>query len=138
MIDLIRLLEAVIYNYLVGNNDAHGKNFSVLCRGVGTENPIVRLAPLYDVVSTLYCPELSPDMAMKIGGQYSSENVTPGNFEQMAEEAGLGRPLVRVRVPQMAERVLGAVEKVKITHPGAEKVASLIRQRSEKVLDTFN
>ena len=30
VIDLARLLDAVIYNYLVGNNDAHGKNFSLL------------------------------------------------------------------------------------------------------------
>src|SRR5208282_2736915 len=76
VIDLTRLLEAVIYNYLVGNNDAHGKNFSLLYRGVATENPETRLAPLYDIVSTVYYPELSPDMAMKIGGEYLSEKVT--------------------------------------------------------------
>ena len=87
----MRLLEAVIYNYLVGNNDAHGKNFSLLYHGVGTENPEIRLAPLYDIVSTVYYPELSRDMAMKIGGEYSSEKVTARNFEQLAEEAGLGQ-----------------------------------------------
>jgi serine/threonine-protein kinase HipA len=68
VIDLSRLLDAVIYNYLVGNNDAHGKNFSLLYHGVGTANQEIRLAPLYDVVSTIYYPELSKDMAMKIGG----------------------------------------------------------------------
>jgi serine/threonine-protein kinase HipA len=137
VIDLMRLLEAVIYNYLVGNNDAHGKNFSLLYSGIGTENPVTRLAPLYDVVSTSYYPELSRDMAMKIGGQYSSEKVTPGNVEQMAEEAGLGKPLVRVRVKQMAERVMAALGKVDITHPASEEVAALIRRRSEKVRDLF-
>ena len=35
VIDLARLLDAVIFNYLVGNNDAHAKNFSLLYRGVG-------------------------------------------------------------------------------------------------------
>jgi serine/threonine-protein kinase HipA len=29
VIDLAQLLDAVIYNYLIGNNDAHGKNFSL-------------------------------------------------------------------------------------------------------------
>jgi serine/threonine-protein kinase HipA len=129
----MRLLEAAIYNYLVGNNDEHGKNFSLLYRGIGTENPAIRLAPLYDFVSTLYYPELSRDMAMKIGGEYSSAKVTPRNFEQL----GLGKPLVRVRVPQMAERVIVALEKVKIAHPDAEKVVALIRRRSEKVRDSF-
>ena len=81
VIDLARLLDAVIYNYLVGNNDAHGKNFSLLYHGVGTDNLEIRLAPLYDIVSTVYYPELSRDMAMKIGGEYSSEKVMPKNFE---------------------------------------------------------
>jgi serine/threonine-protein kinase HipA len=137
VIDLARLLDAVIYNYLVGNNDAHGKNFSLLYHGVGTGNLEIRLAPLYDIVSTLSYPELSRDMAMKIGGEYSSEKVTARNFEQLAEEAGLGKPLVRARVPQMAERVLDALARVEVTHPVAEKVAGLIRKRSEKVRDGF-
>jgi serine/threonine-protein kinase HipA len=136
-VDLARLLEAVIYNYLVGNNDAHGKNFSLLYRGAGTANPETRLAPLYDVVSTVYYPELSRDMAMKIGGEYSSERVTARNFEQLAEEAGLGKPLVRSRVADMAERVIAALAQVEIAHPVAEKVAGLIRRRSERVRDSF-
>jgi serine/threonine-protein kinase HipA len=137
VIDLARLFEAVIYNYLVGNTDAHGKNFSVLYHGAGTVNPEIGLAPLYDVVSTLYYPELSREMAMKIGGEYSSHKVTARSFEQLAEEAGLGKPLVRARVPQMAERVIAALDRVEIAHPVAEKVASLIRRRAEKVRDGF-
>jgi hypothetical protein len=36
----------------------------------------------------------------------------------------------------MAERVIAAIAKVEIAHPVAEKVAGLIRQRSEKVRDS--
>src|SRR5271165_21677 len=67
VIDLARLLDAVIYNYLVGNNDAHGKNFSLLYHGAGAENRGIRLAPLYDLVSTVYYPEISRGMAMGHG-----------------------------------------------------------------------
>jgi serine/threonine-protein kinase HipA len=76
-------------------------------------------------------------MAMKIGGEYSSEKVTARNFEQLAEEAGLGKPLVRGRVQEMAERVIDALAKVEIAHPVAERVAGLIRQRSERIRDSF-
>jgi serine/threonine-protein kinase HipA len=65
VIDLQALLDAVIFNFLIGNHDAHGKNFSFLYSGGQT-----RLAPLYDLLSTSYYPELSPKMAMKIGGDY--------------------------------------------------------------------
>jgi serine/threonine-protein kinase HipA len=128
VLDLVRLLEAVIFNYLVGNNDAHGKNFSLLYRGPGE----VRLAPLYDVISTVYYPELSRDMAMRIGSEYSSEKVTARDFAQLAEEAGLAKPLVRARVPEVAGRLIAALAKMEIAHPAARKVAALIRQRAEK------
>jgi serine/threonine-protein kinase HipA len=137
VIDLSRLLDAVIYNFLVGNNDAHGKNFSLLFHGVGTANQEIRLAPLYDVVSTTYYPELSKDMAMKIGGEYSSHKVGPKNFGQLAEEAGLAKPIVRNRVPELAEAVVANFDKAGIEHPVAEAVAALIRKRCEAVRKSF-
>jgi serine/threonine-protein kinase HipA len=69
VIDLAHLLNAVIFNYVVGNNDAHGKNFSLVCRGSAADRQI-RLSPLYDVVSTVCYPSLSPEMAMRIGSEY--------------------------------------------------------------------
>ena len=137
VIDLARLLDAVIYNYLVGNNDAHGKNFSLLYRGIETDNFEIRLAPLYDIVCTAYYPELHNEMAMKIGSEYSSEKVVPGDFEKLAEEAGLGRPLVMRRILEIAEMVIDALPKLATTNFVAEKVAELIRQRAENTRNRF-
>jgi serine/threonine-protein kinase HipA len=71
--DLQSLLDAVIFNLLIGNNDAHGKNFSLVYRADGQ----TRLAPLYDLVSTTAYPELSARMAMKIGGESDPGKVGP-------------------------------------------------------------
>lgn len=140
VIDLSRLLDAVIFNYLVGNNDAHGKNFSLLYHGVGTANRETRFAPLYDIVSTAYYPELSEEMAMKIGDEYSSDRVTPRDFEKLAEQADLARPLVRRRVPELAEATVDAINSTKseIAHPVAEAVADLMRKRCERVQSQFS
>jgi serine/threonine-protein kinase HipA len=137
VIDLSRLLDAVIYNFLVGNNDAHGKNFSLLYHGAGTANQQIRLAPLYDVVSTTYYPELSRDMAMKIGGEYSSDEVRPKNFEQLGEEAGLAKPMVRNRVLELAETVVANLDKAGTDQPVANAVAALIGKRCEIVRKNF-
>jgi serine/threonine-protein kinase HipA len=137
VVDLSRFLDAVIFNYLVGNNDAHGKNFSLLYHGVGTANLEITLAPLYDIVSTVYYPELSKDMAMKIGGEYLSEKVVPKDFEQLAGEAGLGKPLVKQRVPELTETVLASLGKIEIANPVAEGVAAVIRSRCENTRDSF-
>ena len=137
VIDLARLLDDVVFNYIVGNNDAHGKNFSLLYRPGGAGEPDIQLSPLYDVVSTVYYSELSRDMAMRIGEEYSSEKVTLRDFEKLADDAKLGKPLVRARLTEVTERVRDALPKVPVTDPVAEKVADLIRRRSEMALGEF-
>ena len=47
---LERLLQAVTVNALIGNGDAHAKNFSLLHTGDGA----LSLTPLYDLMCTLY------------------------------------------------------------------------------------
>ena len=137
VLDLMRLLDTVVFNFMVSNNDAHGKNFSLLYRGAGTANQEIRLAPLYDVVSTYYYPELTREMAMKIGGEYSSDRVSKTNFEQLAEDAGLAKPLVRGRVPELAEVVLSNLDKTGIEHPVAEALAAQIRERCDALRERF-
>jgi len=137
VLDLARLLDAVIFNFLIGNNDAHGKNFSLLYRGAGTASYETRLAPLYDVVSTRYYPELTRELAMKIGSEYSSDKVSKANFEQLAEDAGLAKPLVRRRVPELAEAVLLNLGKTGIEHPIAEALTEQIRERCETMRSRF-
>jgi len=88
----------------------------------------IRLAPLYDAISTIYYPELNTDMAMRIGREYSSDKVTPKDFEQLAGDAGLAKPLVRRRVPELATAAIEALDKINITHKISE-VRGLIRKR---------
>jgi serine/threonine-protein kinase HipA len=137
VIDLARLLDLVVFNYIVGNNDAHGKNFSLVYERGATGELEIRLAPLYDVVSTAYYPELSQDLAMRIGAQNSSEKVTLRDFEKLADDAKLGKPLVRERLIEMTERVRDALPKVPVTDPVGGQVADLIRRRSETALRKF-
>jgi hypothetical protein len=65
-------LDAVIFNLLIGNNDAHAKNYSIY-PGHGT----CRLAPPYELVSTVYYPEIENKLAMNIGKQANPDLVTP-------------------------------------------------------------
>jgi serine/threonine-protein kinase HipA len=132
VIDLSRLLDAVIFNYLVGNNDAHGKNFSLLYRGIGTDDMQVSLSPLYDSLSTVYYPEISRNMAMKLGGEYSSEKMMPRNFEQFAEEAGLAKPMVRRRVTEVIEKMLSALPAAALVDGTTEAIVRLIGARCDQ------
>ena len=52
----------MVFNFMIGNGDAHGKNFSFLYADGQT-----RFAPFYDLVCTQAYSNLSADMTMKIG-----------------------------------------------------------------------
>ena len=74
---------------------------------------------------------------MKISGEYSSDRVSKTNFEQLAEDAGLAKPLVRGRVPELAEVVLSNLDKTGIEHPVAEALAAQIRERCDALRERF-
>jgi serine/threonine-protein kinase HipA len=132
VIDLANLLDAAIFSCLVGNNDAHGKNFSLVY-----PDKEIRLAPLYDAISTIYYPELNSDMAMRIGREYSSDKVTPKDFEQLAGDAGLAKPLVRRRVPDLATAAIETLDKLKITDKVSDEIASRTRKRCTRAREEF-
>ncbi len=132
--DLIALLDAVIFNLLIGNHDAHGKNFSLLYM----PDRSIRLAPLYDLVSTVFYPELTDRMAMKIGKQPKSALIYPRDINRLAADAGLGAALARARIPVLAGRVLEEIPRIEKPHPSSESVASLIAARCEDYETRFS
>lgn len=133
LVDLQTLLNAATFNLLIGNNDAHGKNFSLIYRTDGQ----TRLAPLYDLVSTAAYPELSTRMAMKIGGEYEAEKVGPKQVEKMAEEAALSAPMVRNRVVELANAVVDTLSAAKPEEPFAVELATQIRNRCQRIIQRF-
>ena len=54
-LDRLAGAQAAVFHFLMGNADAHAKNISLLHVRDG-----MRLAPLYDVVSTAVYPSLDP------------------------------------------------------------------------------
>lgn len=129
VLDLQTLLDAVIFNTLIGNNDAHGKNFSLLYHADGS----IRLAPLYDLVCTVYYPELSPKMAMKLGGEYRSDRIAMRHFEKLANETGLAKPIVKKRVQEMAERIISILPELNISFDQVDAIKTHLQTRCEKV-----
>ena len=103
--DRLTLFDGVIFNFLIGNGDAHGKNFSLLYTG-GSE----ALAPFYDLMCTrVYGDAFKSRMAMKIGGKYKFKDVKERHFIKLGEALGFRADFVRKRVRGMRERLLKAL-----------------------------
>lgn len=87
--DVLGFVDRVVFNFLIGNGDAHGKNFSVL---YAARRP--RLAPVYDALSTTVYPAIADKMAMKLDGKFEFRWVTRGKIVRTFERAGIGSKAV--------------------------------------------
>ena len=105
--ETLALVDALCFNFLVGNADAHAKNYSVVYRGRRPE-----LSPLYDAVSTAVYRELSRDLAMGIGGRMRLEAIGRSDFAQLAVDCGMSPKLVLARLDALAARLPAAAERL--------------------------
>ncbi len=131
----LRLLDFVIFNALVGNHDAHAKNFSLLYTQKN-ETPAALLAPLYDALSTAVYPRLTDKMAMKIGSKYKFSEVQARHWAQLATAAKLSPAQVKKRLLAIAKRLPGLALATQATleaegcgHPVLAQIVQLIDQR---------
>lgn len=134
---VIRLLDAVAFNALIGNHDAHAKNFSLLY----TERTPT-LAPLYDLLCTAVYPNLTAKMAMKLGSKYRFSEVQSRHWEKFAEAAGLSWAQTRKRVTRMAAQLPSMARRLQAEAAYRDAaligdIANLIEQRCDLTLRRF-
>ncbi len=100
-VDVLSFLDALIFNLLIGNADAHSKNYSLLLEGGGTP----RLAPLYDLLSTrVYGRRFGRKMAMKYGGEYRFDRIRGRHLDRLADDLGMSPGLVRQRAGELSSQ----------------------------------
>lgn len=134
---LLRFLDAVIFNLLICNTDAHAKNFSILLLPQRAS-----LAPLYDLMCANCWDGITPNMAQSIAGQTKGTHVHGRHWQRMARDCGLNPAQTLVRVQTLTELVLArlpmAVARVAALpagpHPMLPNFADAIERRCRTVL----
>jgi serine/threonine-protein kinase HipA len=127
VLDILRFIDGLIFNVLIGNADAHGKNYSLLYdRGER------RIAPFYDLVCTVAWPELSTTPAMKIGASDTIHNITPAHWQKMAKETNLGWPMIRERLNALSRKTLDALQNLSLQHPSLDQ--NMIQTVTETII----
>lgn len=96
-VEVLKFFRIVVFNYLILNDDAHLKNFSLINRGDGEYH----LAPAYDLVNTslhLYEPRIfALDKGLFREGMNLTDTRTVGrqDFEEFGRRIGLSPRLVK-------------------------------------------
>jgi serine/threonine-protein kinase HipA len=94
----LTLLRWALFQYLIGNSDAHGKNFSFFVHRQGLEP-----APWYDLVSVMQYPNIDHELAMAYGDAFSLDEVGAFQLADFAKRCKVDRRLLKREATRLAK-----------------------------------
>ena len=107
--DINYLARWAVFNLCIGNMDAHAKNLSLYAVG---EN--LRLAPFYDLISTLQYPEFNRDMAMHVGARRNPTKIGQKQWEAFADDVSLPKAFILKEVCNIIRATIDSLPDVAI------------------------
>ncbi|MBE0547307.1 MAG: HipA domain-containing protein [Rubrivivax sp.] len=123
--DLSILLRRVLFAWLIADGDMHLKNMALLKTARQGELVFrtVRLAPVYDTLTTRVFPGLEHDrMALKLGGK--DERLRRADFVAVAALAGLRAADANAAVDDLLKRLSAALDTTKVPAAVAQDEAT--------------
>jgi serine/threonine-protein kinase HipA len=127
IIDLARFYRRLIAFSLIGNCDAHLKNFSLLETSTG-----LRLSPAYDVLNTAIYDGYNQTLALSLGGKKVHLDETDGAlFKTFGRQIGLSEPAIDQAFADLKRGVQKA--STIITPPEAEGPDGFVTRFAEVV-----
>lgn len=121
-----KMLDWVLFNILVYNFDAHGKNISFFVNKNG-----ISLTPFYDLLNIKMYSEFEHDMAMALGDEFDSDTINAYQLADFADTCKIPRRLVFQQLKQLIAKCQKAltvdVEKVTTNSDEQRYLASYIK-----------
>jgi serine/threonine-protein kinase HipA len=122
------LLKAMTLQVLTGNGDAHGKNYSLLHE----ESGALRLAPIYDVMSTLYYKDMR--LAMYIDSVQRLDRVTADRIINEATAWGMSSDAATEVVTSLLDDARTAIATaVAETVPPPAEISDVVEEQLKRL-----
>ena len=125
-LELQRLFDLTVFNFVIGNGDAHKKNFSFL-----TTNGHISLSPAYDLVSSrIVLPEETDELALTIGGR--KKRLTRQNFESFAESLKITTDYTQKRISRLInlqDEFFRMISTSTLTHTLQDRFSTIVTER---------
>ncbi|WP_303852670.1 type II toxin-antitoxin system HipA family toxin [Seleniivibrio woodruffii] len=103
VLDILSIIKWTLFNYLIGNADAHLKNISLLYDDIESGNK-VSLAPFYDIVCTdIY--DFSVEMAISIGEQVNPGHLTKEDWIEYAKDLDVNFRLIQTVFKDITQKI---------------------------------
>ena len=133
--DILVIVKRALFAWLIADGDMHLKNMALLkiAQSGAKQFHSVRMAPLYDAVTTRVFPRLKHDrLALKLSGK--DDNLRRVEFRVLATTAGLKATDVEGAIDEMSKRLRGALDR--ITLPSGMEFGDDARKKVAELLDT--
>lgn len=101
------LIGWVIFNFVIGNADAHAKNLSLLITQDGA-----KLAPFYDLLSTAIYDKLTDKFALRIGGENRPEWIKKHHWDDLAKVSGANPRILWQQMKTLANTAPDAAQQL--------------------------
>lgn len=132
--ETLKLLRWVLFQYVSGNTDAHGKNLSYFVDEEG-----IRLAPAYDVVCVEAHDCFDKNIAMAIGDAFEYTDVRAYDWAEFGCSCGIPRKLLAREMTRMAKSVSSAISSVVQSAPCVdEDEAAYVQQLASFIAERTN
>jgi len=132
-----KLLDWALFNLMVCNADAHGKNVSFFVSSKGIE-----LTPFYDLVNIAMYEEFDQELAMAIGDEFDMQDINAYQLADFADSCRLKRSLIVRNINNLASKLLENIDNVinnaDIDTEYAEKYKKLVVKRANHFLSISN
>lgn len=104
MMDKLRFFELTLFNFIIGNNDMHLKNFSMWLTEMGWV-----LSPAYDLLNVkIILPKDKDDSALLLGGK--KKNFNKGYFDRFGEVLNLNEKQINSTYKMLEKWLLESIE----------------------------
>ncbi len=104
-----KMLDWVLFNLLIYNYDAHGKNISFF---VGKHG--MSLTPFYDLVNIKMYPQFENELAMALGEDFDGETIKAYQLADFADSCQLSRSYLVKQLKYMSSTLLSVLNKINI------------------------
>ena len=116
--DLLIIVKRALFAWLIADGDMHLKNMALLKIAQPGDKQFrsVRMAPLYDAVTTRVFPKLKHDrLALKLNGK--DDNLRRADFRALATTAGLRAAEADVAIDDLLQRLGGVIDQIALPEP---------------------
>ncbi len=127
-LDVQLFYERVLFFFIIGNGDAHLRNFSILYDNKGS----IRLAPAYDIVSSKLVLPNEEDLALSINDK--KNKITHKDFVALQSYLGIHNKEINKNILDKKQLIIACINDSMLTATEKHNLCEIVNERTSRLV----